>query len=172
MTLGGLCEATITISDNAAANLILAIYGGPAALTACAREPGDSVTRLDRTEPELNGPGQDPRMDTASPRAMAVTLNKLVLGEALSEPSRDQLCRWLVGNTTGDGRLRAGLAAGWWLGEKTGTRATDVNDIGVAWPAGSPPLVVTACLAGSQADREVKEATIAAVGRRLSGLVA
>jgi beta-lactamase class A len=54
MTLGQLCEATLTTSDNTAANLILASYGGPAALTAMARKIGDRVTRLDRIETELN----------------------------------------------------------------------------------------------------------------------
>ena len=51
MSLAALCEATITTSDNAAANLILASYGGPAALTAYLRTLGDSVTRIDRREP-------------------------------------------------------------------------------------------------------------------------
>ena len=37
MSLAGLCEATITTSDNSAANFILDSYGGPAALTAFAR---------------------------------------------------------------------------------------------------------------------------------------
>ena len=74
MTLGELCHATITTSDNAAGNLILATYGGPQGLTAYARSLGDGVTRLDRWETELNEatPG-DPR-DTTSPRAMAQLL--------------------------------------------------------------------------------------------------
>ena len=47
--------------------------GGPEGLTAFARSLGDSVTRLDRIEPELNEamPG-DPR-DTTTPAAMART---------------------------------------------------------------------------------------------------
>ena len=49
LSLAQLCEATMTTSDNTAANLILASYGGPAALTAFARQLGDTVTRHDRT---------------------------------------------------------------------------------------------------------------------------
>ncbi|HEY9143845.1 MAG TPA: serine hydrolase, partial [Arenimonas sp.] len=49
-----LCEATVTISDNTAANLLLAEHGGPRGLTDWLRDTGDAVTRLDRNEPGLN----------------------------------------------------------------------------------------------------------------------
>ena len=65
MTLGALCEAAITVSDNAAANLILASYGGPAALTAFMRTLGDAVTRLDRAEPV----GKSPQVSVLHERA-------------------------------------------------------------------------------------------------------
>src|SRR5215472_9484291 len=54
MTVGALAEAAVTLSDNTAANLLLAKSGGPAAFTEFVRSLGDSVTRLDRTEPALN----------------------------------------------------------------------------------------------------------------------
>ena len=83
---GALCEATITTSDNAAANLILASYGGPAALTAFVRRLGDETTRLDRIEPELNVPHSDSERDTTSPRAMVRSMARVLLGDALSAP--------------------------------------------------------------------------------------
>ena len=107
MSLAALCEATITTSDNAAANLILDSYGGPAALTAYLRTLGDSVTRIDRREPELNVKHPDEPMDTTTPRAMVMNLHRLVLGDALSAASRALLTKWLEGNTTGGKRLRA-----------------------------------------------------------------
>jgi beta-lactamase class A len=165
MTLAELCAATITTSDNTAANLILSSYGGPAALTAYARQLGDTVTRLDRTEPELNVPHPHEALDTTTPRAMLHTMQKVVLGDALSPESRKLLQRWLVANTTGDRRLRAGLPTDWRVGEKTGTNQTDANDIGVAWPPDRPPLLVTAYLAESKADGGVRETTLAAVGK-------
>ena len=71
MTVRDLCAAAVTVSDNAAANILLAPLGGPAALTQFMRDVGDRVTRLDRKEVELNTnlPG-DPR-DTTTPAAMA-----------------------------------------------------------------------------------------------------
>ena len=172
MSLAGLCEATITTSDNSAANLILDSYGGPAALTRFARELGDDTTRLDRRETALNTGTAAAQLDTTTPRAMALTMQKLLLGNALSPASRERLQQWLVGNTTGDKRLRAGLPAGWRVGDKTGTNKTDANDIGIAWPAnGRAPLIITAYLAESTASSAVKETTLAGVARLAAGLV-
>ena len=98
MSLAALCEATITTSDNAAANLIgqLRRPRRPHRL----RTLGDSVTRIDRREPELNVKHPDEPMDTTTPRAMVMNLQRLVLGDALSNASRQLLTKWLVGNTT------------------------------------------------------------------------
>jgi beta-lactamase class A len=173
MSLGGLCEATITTSDNSAANFILDSYGGPAALTRFARELGDDTTRLDRRETALNTGTAAALLDTTTPRAMALTLHTLLLGDVLSPASRERLQHWLVANTTGDKRLRAGLPAGWRVGEKTGTNQTDANDIGIAWPGnGRAPLIITAYLAESTASSAVKEATLAGVARLAASLVA
>src|SRR5262249_10570222 len=135
MSLAGLCAGGATVSGDPPGNLLLAALGGRAGLTAYARSLGDAVTRLDRVEPELNEalPG-DPR-DTTTPAAMLANLRALVLESALSAASRAQLERWLVGNKTGDTRLRAGLPAGWRVGDKTGSgeRGT-TNDVGLFWP--------------------------------------
>ncbi len=145
MTVRELCDATITYSDNTAANLMLRRLGGPHAITVFARSLGDRRTRLDRWEPELNTniPG-DPR-DTTTPAAMTANLRALVLGDALDPRDRDQLVRWLLENTTGDKRIRAGLPAGWRVGDKTGSPAYGgVNDVAVAWPPdGGAPLIIS-----------------------------
>ncbi len=121
MTLAELCHAAITLSDNTAANLILETLGGPQGLTAFARSLGDEVTRLDRWEPDLNEskPG-DPR-DTTSPRAMAMLLQQLVLGDVLSPRSRELLVQWMRATSTNRNRLAAGLPEGWKIGSKTGS---------------------------------------------------
>jgi len=172
MSLAQLCEAAITTSDNTAANLILSSYGGPPALTVYARQLEDAITRFDRYEPELNVKHADEQLDTTSPRAMAQTMNKVVLGNALSAQSRHRLQQWLLNNTTGDRRLKAGIPTDWKIGDKTGTHKTNANDIGVMWPPKRAPLLVTAYLAESQASNELKEATIAEVGKLVRDIVA
>ncbi len=169
MTLEALCEATVTTSDNAAANLLLGAVGGPAGLTAYLRGLGDDVTRLDRDEPSLNEarPG-DPR-DTSSPAATAATLQRLALGNALSPPSREKLQRWLRDNRTGGTRLRAGLPAGWEIGDRTGTaRNGTSNVIAVLWPPRGAPLVVAAFLTGSGAAPAARDAALAEVGAAIA----
>ena len=167
MTLGEPCAATITTSGNAASNLIVASYGGPRAFTAFARDLGDRVTRLDHTEPALNA-GRDTVSNTTSARAMFASLQRVVLGDALSPASRDTLLRWLRANTTGKMRLEAGLPAGWAIGDKTGSSDNDghgatTNDIAVLWPPGRALLLVTAYLTRSRASAAARNATLAQV---------
>ena len=170
MTVAELCEAAITVSDNTAANMLLASAGGPAAVTAFARRIGDDVTRLDRTEPTLNeGTPGDPR-DTSTPRAMAQTLRTVLLGKALSDASRARLVAWMTATSTGAGRLRAGLPADWRLAHKTGTgRLGGTNDIGVAWPPGRAPLVLVTYLTECKAPEDAREAALASVARSVAG---
>jgi len=166
LTLAELCEATITVSDNAAGNLILKSYGGPAALTRYARTLGDTKTRLDRWEPELNEarPG-DPR-DTTTPRAMAAALKAALVGDALSAASREQLRRWMEATRTDVKRLRADLPEGWRLASKTGTGARGTtNNVGVFWPPGRSPIVVAVYLTEAKADEPARNAAVARVAR-------
>jgi beta-lactamase class A len=170
MTLAQLCEAAITLSDNPAGNLILQSFGGPEALTRHARTLGDTMTRLDRWEPDLNEatPG-DPR-DTTTPRAMATALRAAMLGESLSAPSRDQLVRWMQATQTNGKRLRADLPRGWRMGSKTGTGARGTtNDVGVFWPPGRAPVVVAVYLTETSADEATRNAAIAHVAHGVTG---
>lgn len=171
MSVAELCEAAVTLSDNGAANVLLRSFGGPSALTAYARSLGDPNTRLDRWETELNEavPG-DPR-DTTTPQDMLQNLRKTVLGDALRPTSREQLARWLVANKTGGKRLRAHLPADWRVGDKTGSGGLGTsNDIGVLWPPGAAPVVVTAYLTETTADPKVRDAALAEVGRLAASL--
>lgn len=172
MALAELCEAGITQSDNTAGNLVLASLGGPSGVTAYARVLGDAVTRLDRTETSLNDavPG-DPR-DTTTPDAMTANLQALVVDDALSQPSRDQLTAWLVANQTGGAKLRAGLPGDWRVGDKTGGGDWGTtNDVAVIWPPGRKPVIVSVYLTGTKASFDDRNAAIAAVGRAVEAWV-
>lgn len=164
-----LCAAAITQSDNVAANLLLASIGGPAAIGAFARTLGDSRTRLDRVETELNSAiAGDPR-DTTTPLAMLGNLRALLLGDALAAPLRARLEAWLRGNRTGDARLRAGVPKEWRVGDKTGSGANGTtNDIAILWPPGRAPVLVAAYLTGSKLDTDGRDAVHAALARALS----
>jgi beta-lactamase class A len=171
MTLGELCEAAVTLSDNTAGNLLLDSLGGPAEFTRFARLLGDDLTRLDRLETDLNEakPG-DPR-DTTTPAAMADDVAKLVLRDALSQESRDRLSAWMVANTTGDKRLRAGVPKGWRVGDKTGSGGNgQTNDVAVVWPPDRGPIVIAAYYAASAEPDEARNAVLAEVARLAVGM--
>jgi beta-lactamase class A len=170
MSLAEICEAAVIVSDNTAGNLLLANLGGPEGLTAYARSLGDTVTRLDRAEPDLNEAVPDDPRDTTSPNAMVSSLRAVTTGSVLSPASREHLVGWLIGNKTGDNRLRAGLPGGWRVGDKTGSgqRGT-ANDIAVIWPSSDrQPIFVSAYLTGSSPEADHRNATLAAVGRAVA----
>jgi beta-lactamase class A len=166
MTIEALCLAAVTVSDNAAANLLLGRIGGPPALTAFLRSMGDQVTRLDRIEPELNDVAPGDARDTTSPVAIAETARRLMLGDGpLSAVSRQRLVGWARATTTGPDRLRAGFPAAWPLAHKTGTGMGPTNDFGIVWPPGAPPLVVSAYYVAPDLPLRRREEVLAGVAR-------
>jgi beta-lactamase class A len=170
MTLAEICAAALDYSDNTAANQILSALGGPHAVTAFARSLGDRVTRLDRTEPSLNEamPG-DPR-DTTTPAAMAANLRALLLGKTLAPASRAQLTRWMIGNKTGDARLRAGFPHDWRIGDKTGSGDHGTaNDIAIAWPPKGKPIIVAVYLTETTIAPDRQNAAIAEIAHAITG---
>ncbi|PZG16147.1 class A beta-lactamase [Nonomuraea aridisoli] len=145
LTVAQLCHAAITRSDNTAGNMLLKQLGGPAGLTRYFRTLKDPVSRLDRWETELNDWSPKDKRDTTTPAAIARDLRLLTAGDALSAKDRERLNGWLLANTTGGARIRAGLPASWTVGDKTGTGGTygTANDIAVAWPKkGAAPVIM------------------------------
>ena len=148
LPLREVAQAAITVSDNTAANLLLEHLGGPQALEADLRALGDSATEVENGEPEVNDHAPGEVQDTSTPRAMATSLQAYAVGEALEAGDREQLVQWLQANTTGDEQVRAGVPAGWLVGDKTGHAGVygNQNDIAVIWPAGDRAPWVLALL--------------------------
>ena len=168
MTVEALARAAQVTSDNAAANLLMKHIGGPEALNAFWRSLGDSVSRVDRYEPEMNFVGLGETRDTSSPRAMAHSMAKFLTGDTLSEKSRAKLIAWMVHTESGMKRIRAGLPADWRAGDKTGTFNEKVNDLAIIWPPKRKPLIIAAYYEGTgkgEENRAADEALLAEVGR-------
>lgn len=172
LSLAELCAAAITLSDNAAANLILRGLDGPEGLTRFLRGLGDAVTRLDRWETDLNeATPADPR-DTTTPAAMIADLERLLLGDALKPASRAQLAAWLSANKTGDTKVRAGVPATWRVGDKTGSGGHGTNnDVGILWPPATPqarkPILFAIYMTETEAPTPDKNAGMAEIARAL-----
>ena len=162
MTWRELCDAAIRFSDNTAGNLLLRRVGGPAGLDGALTAVGDDVTSVDRYEPGLNSavPG-DPR-DTSTPRAMAGTLRHFALGDGLTGDDRELFVGWLRATTTGDTTVRAGVPAGWTVGDKTGSAGYGGrNDIAVIWPPDRAPIVIALMSARDEPGAERADALLA-----------
>lgn len=172
LSLGELAHAAQTSSDGVAANLLLRELGGPAALNAFCRAHGDSFTRLDRFEPEMNDVRPGDERDTTTPRAMAQLVGAL-LGGALAPEARSTLRQWMIETRTGAARVRRGLPNHWLAGDKTGTGGGDgvtvkCNDVVWIEPPGRAPLVVAAYYdTGTVAEwpSDADQAVLAEVGR-------
>ena len=123
--------------------------GGPEAVTRFWREIGDNKSRLNGYEPAINVIPRGTIQNSTTPRAMAETLQRIVLGDVLSQNSRDRLCGWMEATKSGLDRIRASVPPGWRGFDKTGTGSrlgvgTKTNDLAIlAPPGGRSPLIVT-----------------------------
>jgi beta-lactamase class A len=166
MTVDALCAAAVEYSDNPAANLLLQTVGGPQGLTEFFRSLGDSVTRLDRNEPTLNTAIKGDERDTSTPATMLTDLKSVLMDEKLSVAGKQRLDGWLVKNTTGDKRLRAGLPSTWQIGDKTGTGENGARgDLAIALPPNRAPILIVVYTVESPAPDDNINAAFAAIGK-------
>lgn len=162
MTLRELAVAAVTVSDNTAANLVLDRLGGPQGLQDALRDVGDQVTDPERRETALIDAVPGDVRDTSTPRALAGSLRAYALDDALDEQDRALLNGWLRDSTTGAALIRAGVPAGWEVGDKTGSGGYGTrNDLAVVRPPGAAPIVVAILSTRGQQDAEHDDALIA-----------
>lgn len=165
MTIAELCEATITLSDNTAGNLILQSLNGPSGFTGYMRSIGDRVTRLDRWETNLNEAAPGDLRDTTTPNAIAKSLQTLLWGEALSESSREQLTTWMENDKVADALFRSALPADWRIADKTGAGGYGARSlIAVMWPPTGTPIIAAVYMTENEASFADRNAAIAEIG--------
>jgi beta-lactamase class A len=168
VALNDLCAATMSTSDNTAANLVLKAVGGPEAVTAFVRELGDTVTRLDNWEPEVNEARPGDLRNTTTPDAMLQTLQTLLLEKTLSRNAQKTLTQWLESNAVSGPVLRAGLPENWRTGDRTG--AGDYGSRGIVaiiWPPKRAPLIAVIYITQTKATMAQRNAAIAEIGKAL-----
>lgn len=163
--LGFAARDAVVLSDNTAANLILAHIGGPAAFTARVHRRGDTVTRLDRNEPTLNENAPGDVRDTTSPAAIAKSAAGYVYGDWLTVEHRETLRGWMIESETGLKRIRAGLPQGWVAGDKTGSCGTAYNDVAFVEEPGRAKYMIAVYLDQPVVKGDAASAAIADVAR-------
>ena len=173
ITLGQACAATMRMSDNAAANMILNHTGGPQALTLFLRDLGDKTSRLDRFETTLNEarPG-DPR-DTTTPNAITSTLNTLLFGKALSSGAQAQLIQWMKDNQVADNLLRSVLPPRWQIADRSGAGGYGSRGItAIVWPENRAPIIVSIYITQTDATIEQRNKAVAEIGKAIFAVYA
>lgn len=173
LSIATLAQAAQEMSDGVAANLLVKRLGGPAAVTAKFREMGDTVSRLDRYEPDLGLVLSADTRDTTTPLAYAQLVSRILTGNILQRDSRARLLEWMRNTTTGTARLRAGLPSEWRNGNKTGTGRTEgttnkCNDVAITFPPGKNPIIIAGYFDSGEYTEKIEarhEAVLAEVGK-------
>jgi len=168
MTVRQLLDAAITLSDNTATNVLFDLVGGPGAVDDRLVELGDTVTSVDRVEPDLNDWQPGEVRDTSTPRALADVVEDLVLGDVLGRPDRRLLNDDLADSLTGARLVRAGVPASWRVGDKSGTASYGTrNDVALVHPPGRAPWVVVVLTRHDAADADTDDELVAQATRIL-----
>lgn len=168
MTVMSLCKAAIEYSDNNAMNLLMTTLGGVEEVNIFAQSINDKDYHLDRMEPFLKSAIPGDKRDTTTPQSMATSLQKLALENYLKSDKRELLKIWLIHNTTGNARIRAGVPKCFIVGDKTGTGDYGTtNDIGIIWPPHKKPIIIAIYFTGDKKNATAHDNVIASATRIL-----
>lgn len=161
MSLEALAEAAITYSDNVAMNLIIKELGGPNKVTDFSRSIGNKTFNIEHYEGDLNS-NPAINQDNSTPKDMALSLQKLTLGNSLTQAQRTQLITWMRNNVAGNKRIRAGSPLGWAVADKTGSGDYGIaNDIGILWAPTCKPVVLSIYTVQNKKEAKKREDIIA-----------
>lgn len=166
ITLKQACAATMSMSDNTAGNIVLSSIDGPPGLTQFMRSMGDTVSRSDRNEPDLNEGREGDERDTTTPNAMVLNLNTLLFGSRLSFESKKQLKQWMMDNQVSNDLLRSVLPKNWFIADRSGAGGYGSRGItAVVWSKTQAPLIISIYLTQTKASIEARNAAIAEIGK-------
>jgi beta-lactamase class A len=167
MTIDELCAAAISFSDNTAMNLLVNQLGGIQQINSYARSINDDSFKMDHDWPAEALSNSFDGNDSSTPSAMAISLRKIILSDGLARLQREKLQSWLISNTTGNARIRAGIPHGWIVGDKTGTGFFygTANDLAIIWPPKCAPIILAIYTTSTKKNAAMRDDVIAAVTR-------
>ncbi|MGB2078320.1 MAG: class A beta-lactamase [Vibrio sp.] len=171
-SLNQACEAALTMSDNTAANQILTQIGGPKALTQYLQSIDDEVTRLDRYEPELNQARDGDPRDTTTPKAITLSLSKIILGDSLTPASRAQLIDWMEANKVADPLMRQVLPQGWRIADRSGAGGFGARSMtAIVWPSHSDAFILSVYIKNTNKNMDIRNSVIREISQKTINLI-
>ncbi len=164
-------DVMLVDSDNTAADLLIRLVGGPAAVEKALVDRNVSGIQISLDEKGMAAAAKEDRaafergaQNGASPDVMAAFLVRLYRAELLPREATDRILDAMRRCATGERRLRAGLPKGTAIRDKTGTTKSCANDAGiVTLPDGSHIAVVVFVRGGK--DASARDEAIARVAR-------
>ena len=175
LTVRELLRYSVELSDNNAADVLLQLSGGTAALQQYLQQQGLQNTVIQATEQQMHQGFAAQYRNHSRPSDMALLLAQLANTELSQAEHSDLLVQWLRDTPTGAKRVKAGLPDGSiWL-HKTGTSGTDersgvraaVNDIGLLQLPDGRQFVLVMLVQDSHWSLDDTEALMARLTARL-----
>jgi beta-lactamase class A len=166
-----LLRLAVSLSDNAAADLVLRTIGGPAIVDAYIRSLGVSGFHLENGERDLASDASLQYRNWFEPAGAVQLLRRLNDRSPLSAEHTAILFGWMEVSSTGPHRIRGQLPNGTMVLHKTGSSGTKdgvasaTNDIGLIVLPDGRRLALAIFVSDSKADEATREAVIARIAK-------
>jgi beta-lactamase class A len=171
MPLRRLLTLAVSLSDNAAADVVLRIAGGPAVVDAYMKAAGIGGFRLEDNEAGLHRDAGAQYRNWFEPAGAVQFLRLLNDHPPVTAEHAGLLLGWMRDSTRADRRIKGQLPAGTIVMHKPGISGTDhgltaaTNDIGlIALPDGRR-LAIAIFVTDSTADEAARDSVIARIAR-------
>lgn len=166
-----LLRLAASLSDNAAADTVLRVVGGPGAVDAYLKSIGVQGFHLEDGEHALHADSTAQYRNWFEPAGAVQLLRRLSDNSPLTPEHTGLILGWLKDSPTGPHRIKAGLPAGTVLMHKTGTSgvrngvAAATNDMGLITLPDGKRLALAIFVTDSKADEATREAVMARMAK-------
>jgi beta-lactamase class A len=164
-----LLRLAVSLSDNVAADIVLRLVGGPAAVDAYIRSLGVEGFHLEDGEHGLHSDVAAQYRNWFEPAGAVHLLRRISDNSPLTPEHTELLLTWMKDSPTGPHRLKGGLPAGTVVMHKTGTSGSQdgktfaTNDIGLIVLPDGRRLALAVFVTDASTDSATLEAVIARI---------
>jgi beta-lactamase class A len=166
-----LLRMAVSLSDNAAADTVLRVVGGPVAVTKYIKSMGISGFHLEGNEAALHRDVTAQYRNWFQPKAAVQLLSRLRENPPLTRENIELVLGWMRDTPRGTKRIKGALPASTIVMHKPGTSGTDsgithaTNDIGLIVLPDGRYLAIAIFVTDSPADEATREAAMAQIAR-------
>jgi beta-lactamase class A len=166
-----LLRLTVSLSDNAAADVILRVVGGPAVVDAYIKSIGVSGFHMEDNEQSLHRDVAVQYRNWFEPASAVQLLRHISENSPLTAEHTRLLLGWMTDSPTTPNRIKGELPAGTIVMHKSGTSDTRngvtyaTNDIGLIMLPDGRRLAIAVFITDSTADEATRDAVIARIAK-------